>query len=119
MPDGGSIPDKSDFDLGPIRVRPAVRTLETASASVGVEPIVMQLLVTLSRRAGKLVTRQQAFDACWGSAAVGDDSLNRAVAVLRKAGHGAVKQREADGHVDDVRLESRERCGNAIQGAWQ
>jgi tetratricopeptide (TPR) repeat protein len=47
----------------------------------------MQLLVTLSRRAGQLVTRQQVFDACWGSAAVGDDSLNRAVAVLRKALH--------------------------------
>jgi tetratricopeptide (TPR) repeat protein len=45
----------------------------------------MQLLVTLSRRAGKLVTRAQVFDSCWGSAAVGDDSLNRVVAVLRKA----------------------------------
>jgi DNA-binding winged helix-turn-helix (wHTH) protein len=62
-----------------------MRILETASMSVSVEPLVMQLLVTLSRRAGKLVTRRQVFDACWGAAAVGDDSLNRAVAVLRKA----------------------------------
>src|SRR5690348_11246572 len=85
MPDGGSLSDRSDFDLGPIRVRPAMRILETASMSVSVEPLVMQLLVTLSRRAGKLVTRRQVFDACWGAAAVGDDSLNRAVAVLRKA----------------------------------
>jgi DNA-binding winged helix-turn-helix (wHTH) protein len=107
MPDGGSIPDKSDFDLGPIRVRPAVRTLETASASVGVEPIVMQLLVTLSRRAGKLVTRQQAFDACWGSAAVGDDSLNRAVAVLRKALRTVA--------VDGVRIETVSGSGYVLR----
>jgi DNA-binding winged helix-turn-helix (wHTH) protein len=85
MPDGGSVADRSDFDLGTVRVRPAMRTLETASSRVGLEPLAMQLLLTLSRRAGRLVTRQQAFDACWGSAAVGDDSLNRAVAVLRKA----------------------------------
>lgn len=85
MPDSGSVSDRSDFELGPIRVRPALRILETASTSVSLEPLAMQLLVTLSRRAGKLVTRRQVFDACWGSAAVGDDSLNRAVAVLRKA----------------------------------
>ena len=85
MPDGGSIAERVDFDLGPIRVRPAMRALEGPGASVSVEPLVMQLLVTLSRRAGKLVTRRQAFDACWGAAAVGDDSLNRIVAVLRKA----------------------------------
>ena len=85
MPDGGSISERADFDLGPIRVRPAMRALETVNASVSVEPLVMQLLVTLSRRAGKLVTRRQAFDACWGAAVVGDDSLNRIVAVLRKA----------------------------------
>jgi hypothetical protein len=68
-----------------MRVRPALRMLETASARVSVEPLVMHLLVTLSRRAGKLVTRSQVFDACWGAAAVGDDSLNRGIAELRKA----------------------------------
>lgn len=85
MPDGGSLSDRPDFELGPILVRPALRLLEKANTSVSVEPLVMQLLVTLSRRAGKLVTRAQVFDACWGTAAVGDDSLNRAVAMLRKA----------------------------------
>jgi tetratricopeptide (TPR) repeat protein len=62
-----------------------MRSLETPAASVSVEPLVMRLLVTLSNRAGQLVSREQVFDACWGRAAVGDDSLNRVVAVLRKA----------------------------------
>jgi DNA-binding winged helix-turn-helix (wHTH) protein len=77
--------DAADFELGPINVRPAMRSLETPAASVSVEPLVMRLLVTLSNRAGQLVSREQVFDACWGRAAVGDDSLNRVVAVLRKA----------------------------------
>ena len=85
MPNGGLAANVPDFGLGPVFVRPAMRSLETLDASVSVEPLVMQLLVTLSRRAGQLVTRRQVFDACWGRAAVGDDSLNRAVAVLRKA----------------------------------
>jgi DNA-binding winged helix-turn-helix (wHTH) protein len=86
MPNGRLLGDTTaDFDLGPISVRPAMRSLETPAASVSVEPLVMRLLVTLSRRAGQLVSRDQVFDACWGRAAVGDDSLNRAVAVLRKA----------------------------------
>ena len=62
-----------------------MRSLETPAVSVSLEPLVMQLLVTLSNRAGKLVSREQVFEACWGRAAAGDDSLNRAVAVLRKA----------------------------------
>lgn len=85
MPNGGLVGDTSEFEVGPVCVRPAMRILEARGASVSIEPLVMQLLVTLSRRAGQLVTRQQVFDACWGSAAVGDDSLNRVVAILRKA----------------------------------
>ena len=85
MPNGGLPTNVPDFELGPVLVRPAMRSLEALDVSVSIEPLVMQLLVTLSRRAGQLVTRKQAFDACWGKAAVGDDSLNRAVAVLRKA----------------------------------
>lgn len=85
MPMGGGAANTPDFKLGAVLVRPGMRTLETPHSSVGVEPLVMQLLLTLSGRAGRLVTRQQIFEACWGAAAVGDDSINRAVAVLRKA----------------------------------
>ncbi|MBS0398240.1 MAG: winged helix-turn-helix domain-containing protein, partial [Proteobacteria bacterium] len=54
-------------------------------ASVTMEPLVMQLLVELARRAGQLVTRREIFEKCWGGVPVGDDSLNRIVAGLRKA----------------------------------
>jgi len=71
--------------IGSVRVRPRERVVETPTASVTVEPLVMQLLVALTRRAGQLVTRREIFARCWGDAPVGDDSLNRIVAALRKA----------------------------------
>lgn len=45
----------------------------------------MQLLVLLAERAGVLVTRSEILQTCWRSAPVGEDSLNRVVAALRKA----------------------------------
>jgi hypothetical protein len=45
----------------------------------------MQLFLLLCRNAGQLVPRKLIFAHLWGSAAIGDDSLNRLVAVLRKA----------------------------------
>lgn len=77
--------ETSDFELGPVTVRPGPRLLESDVQSAAVEPLVMQVLVMLSRRAGTVVSRRELFDACWGSTSVGDDSLNRIVAVLRKA----------------------------------
>jgi len=71
--------------IGSVRVRPRERIVETPTACVTVEPLVMQLLTALTRRAGQLVTRREIFDRCWGGAPVGDDSLNRIVAALRKA----------------------------------
>lgn len=74
----------SDFRLGPIKVRPRERVVEADGSSFALEPLVIRLLVLLSRRAGQLITRGEIFELCWGSAPVGDDSLNRLVAALRK-----------------------------------
>ena len=46
----------------------------------------MQVLVVLAEAAGKVVTRATLFERCWGGVYVGDDSLNRAIAALRKLG---------------------------------
>lgn len=81
----GSLVQMADFDLGALRIRPGRRLVEGPAGSVPVEPLVMQLLVELTRRAGCVVPRREIFEHCWGSAAVGDDSLNRVVAALRKA----------------------------------
>ena len=44
----------------------------------------MQVLVVLADAANRVVTRQALFARCWGSSSVGDDSLNRAVAAVRR-----------------------------------
>jgi tetratricopeptide (TPR) repeat protein len=44
----------------------------------------MQVLVVLADAAGQVVTRGTLFDRCWGGVFVGDDSLNRAIAAVRK-----------------------------------
>jgi DNA-binding winged helix-turn-helix (wHTH) protein len=76
-----------DFELGPIRIQPRERSIHSGERSVTLEPLAMQLLVALSKRAGTLISRREIFEICWGSAPVGDDSLNRVVALLRKALH--------------------------------
>lgn len=81
----GSLEFAPDFELGAIRVRPRKRVLETSQLSVTVEPLVMRLLLALVQRAGRVLTREEIFEICWGPQPVGDDSLNRIVAVLRKA----------------------------------
>lgn len=81
---GSPLLQAHDFQLGSIRVRPAARAIESRRGSFVTEPLVMQLLIELSRKAGQVVTRRDIFDRCWGSSAVGDDSLNRIVRSLRK-----------------------------------
>lgn len=44
----------------------------------------MLVFLRLLQSAGKVVTRIELFDECWGGAMVGDDSLNRAVAGARQ-----------------------------------
>jgi DNA-binding winged helix-turn-helix (wHTH) protein len=85
MHGNASLMQLSDIDVGQLRIRPARRSIEGPAGAVTVEPLVMQLLVELSRRAGQVISRREIFERCWGSAAVGDDSLNRIIAMLRRA----------------------------------
>jgi DNA-binding winged helix-turn-helix (wHTH) protein len=81
---GSPLSQMHDFTLGAVHVRPAARAIESSKGCFVTEPLVMQLLVELSRNAGRVVSRRDIFESCWGSAPVGDDSLNRIVAALRK-----------------------------------
>jgi len=81
---GSPLSHVHDFQLGAVHVRPAARMIESGNGCFVTEPLVMQLLVELSRKAGRVVSRRDIFESCWGSAPVGDDSLNRIVAALRK-----------------------------------
>ena len=45
----------------------------------------MQVLLVLADSAGQVVTRETLFNRCWGGVFAGDDSLNRAIAGVRRA----------------------------------
>jgi DNA-binding winged helix-turn-helix (wHTH) protein len=75
---------RADFDIGPLRVSPARRLVEGPAGSTTVEPIVMKVFLLLLDGAGSVVTRDELFGNAWGGIYVGDDSLNRAVARVRK-----------------------------------
>ena len=79
---------RPDFAVGEAVVSPSTRTVRGPGGEALVEPRVMQVLVVLAEAAGTVVTRETLFDRCWGSRQVGDDSLNRAVAGVRRIASG-------------------------------
>lgn len=76
---------RGDFHLGDVVVSPSNRTMTGPDGSVVIEPRVLQVLVVLADEAGTVVTRETLFGRCWGGLYVGDDSLNRTIAAIRKA----------------------------------
>lgn len=75
---------RPDFRSGPIYVSPARRRIEGPGGETQVEPLIMQVFLLLLDAAGQVVTRNALFDAGWGGAMVGDDSLNRAINRVRR-----------------------------------
>lgn len=77
---------RADFQLGDLHVSPGRRRVIGPGGSWHVEPQYMQVFLRLLDSAATVVTRADLFDECWGGAAVGDDSLNRAVRGARQIG---------------------------------
>jgi DNA-binding winged helix-turn-helix (wHTH) protein len=77
---------RPDFNAGPLRVSPARRLIEGPNGTTSVEPVVMKAFLLLLDAAGDVVTRDDLFGKVWGEVFVGDDSLNRAIAQVRKIG---------------------------------
>jgi DNA-binding winged helix-turn-helix (wHTH) protein len=75
---------RPDFTLGLAIVSPSTRTIAGPGGTADIEPRVMQVLVVLADHARQVVTRDTLFQRCWGGVYVGDDSLNRAIAAVRK-----------------------------------
>src|SRR5574338_106131 len=75
---------RSDLQLGPMLVSPSRRLLEGPGGLAHLEPLIMQVFLLLLDAGGKVVTRNELFDQCWGGVIVGDDSLNRAIAKARR-----------------------------------
>lgn len=76
--------NRADFAIGPLSVSPARRRVQGPGGSIHVEPIVMKVFLLLLDGAGSVVTRDELFSSAWGGVFVGDDSLNRAIARVRK-----------------------------------
>src|SRR5262245_42430294 len=77
---------ETDFSVGPLRVRPSLRQVESAGASETLEPRVMQVLVALAQKRGEVVSRDELTQRCWEGRAVGEDALGRCISRLRKLG---------------------------------
>ena len=77
---------RPDLQFGSMLVSPSRRLVEGPGGHVHVEPLIMQVFLLLLDAAGKVVTRTELFDQCWGGVIVGDDSLNRAIAKVRRVG---------------------------------
>jgi DNA-binding winged helix-turn-helix (wHTH) protein/tetratricopeptide (TPR) repeat protein len=67
-----------------LTIDPDRRHVSGVGGDEAVEPLVMQLLLRLTGRVGEVVQRRELFSDLWGNAQVGDASLNRLVAELRK-----------------------------------
>lgn len=80
---------REDFTMGAARVSPSTRLVRGPGGEVALEPRAMQVLVALADASGAVVTRDELFRRCWGDAIVGDDSLNRAIADVRRAARTA------------------------------
>jgi len=77
--------DKLFYQCGDFRIDPANRRLTRAAAEIALEPKAFATLVLLIQRAGDLVTRDELLDGVWGHRYSTPATLNRVMAVLRRA----------------------------------
>lgn len=89
---------RTDFRLGAATIRPSVRTIDGPVASLAAEPLVMQVLLTLVDAAGNVVSRDDLIRSCWKGRFVGDDSINRTIAEIRRL----VRETGADFAVETI-----------------
>lgn len=80
----GDLAERPDFRIGEALVSPSKRTVSGPGGETVIEPRVMQVLLALHDAQGRVVTRDALFRRCWGSVYVGEDSLNRAIAEVRR-----------------------------------
>jgi DNA-binding winged helix-turn-helix (wHTH) protein/Tfp pilus assembly protein PilF len=78
-------PSRSDRIIAGLILSPGRRRLRGPGGEVALEPLVVQFLLLLAEANEEVVPRRAIFERLWGAAQVGDDSLNRVAAALRRA----------------------------------
>lgn len=79
---------EKSFEIGPLTVEPATRSVRRGARSEILEPRVMQVLVALGRHPCAVVTRDDLVSSCWEGRIVGDDAVNRVIGRLRRTAEG-------------------------------
>ncbi|MEJ0064520.1 MAG: winged helix-turn-helix domain-containing protein [Caulobacteraceae bacterium] len=75
--------------LGALNIDPASRrVVHDDGREEFLEPRVMQVLVTLLRADGRILSRDELLDTCWPGVLVGEDALNRVMGRLRRLAGG-------------------------------
>ncbi len=97
----------ADFALGALRVRPALRTIETPGEPITLEPRVMQVLVLLADCRAEVVTRDEMITRCWNGVVVGEDAIQRCIGRLRRVAKT----------VGNFEIETLSRIGYRLVGA--
>ena len=72
------------FQMGPWTVLPERGLLKNGDAEIHIEPLVMDVLVTLAERGGDVVSNDQLAAAAWDGRPVADEVIVRCIAALRK-----------------------------------
>ncbi|WP_156255816.1 winged helix-turn-helix domain-containing protein [Sandarakinorhabdus oryzae] len=71
--------------LGDLALDASARTITGPIASCTLEPQVMRVFQALAATPGTVHSREQLLERCWDGVFVGEDSLNRAIAAIRRA----------------------------------
>ena len=77
--------ERSDFRIGTVLVEPDQNCISDGTERHRLEPKVMEVLCVLADRPGEVVSRQDLIDQVWGVEHGADESLTRAVSLLRSA----------------------------------
>ncbi len=72
------------FRFADVEVREREFSLIKAGEALPVEPKAFRVLLILLRNPQKLITKEELLNAVWGDVAVGDNSLTRSIALLRR-----------------------------------
>lgn len=72
-----------EFRLGELLVDPARLTVSLDGRSVSIEPRVMMVLIVLADAGGRVVSRAELVERCWGGLVVGDNALQRVISRIR------------------------------------
>ncbi|MEL1251036.1 winged helix-turn-helix domain-containing protein [Aurantiacibacter gilvus] len=76
--------EQASFSVGHFDVQPVSNSLEHRGVTYSVEPLVMDVLCLLAQQAGKVVTRDDLINKVWYFNPGADESLTRAVSLLRR-----------------------------------